>query len=164
MKYLTKGELLVLLGSNADKFTEFMIDPSKFGITEPLLGMIKVAKQKFDWTNSIDLSLPELQSMFQLLVSVSVLSSQNVADILAVADRSTDGSDIYLIVVRAQDNITNENIYGSHFDGNMWQVKASIKNNTTNFAWDEDFCFDKEPTENDIRDAVDSYIKDKKRV
>ena len=54
MKYLTKGELLLTLGADADKFTAFMLDPSVFGITEPMVSNLKVAKQKLDWTNSID--------------------------------------------------------------------------------------------------------------
>jgi|FLOH01.1.fsa_nt_gi hypothetical protein len=79
MKYLTKGELLTTLGSDADKFTAFMLDPSVFGVTEPLLGGLKIAKQKLDWTNTIDLGLPEIAQLLGLMVSLSVIS-QSTAD------------------------------------------------------------------------------------
>ena len=66
MRYLTKGDLLTLLGDESDQFTTFMLDPASFGVTEPALTKLKIAKQKFDWTGGFDLDLPELQALIGL--------------------------------------------------------------------------------------------------
>lgn len=57
---ITKGELLTALGADSNKFTAFMMDPAQFGVTEPYLTALELAKQKFDWTANIETDLPEV--------------------------------------------------------------------------------------------------------
>ena len=155
MKYLSKGELLTTLGSDADEFTAFMLDPSAFGATEPMVSTLKVAKQKLDWTNTIDLGLPEIAGLIQVMLAYSVIS-QSTADAIANTPDRKDG-DMYRITVKAQDVITVENIYGAIEDNTGWILKIDFINETKNEIIAVEECFDVTPTE----DRINKFISDK---
>lgn len=161
MKYLTKGELLLTLGADADKFTAFMLDPSVFGITEPMVSNLKVAKQKLDWTNTIDLGLPEIAGLIQLMIAYGVISQPTADAIIGTPDRKE--FDEYLITVKAQDEITPENIYGVVFDGNAWKVVIDYYNVTKNTHVMEDTYFSSEPSIEEINITINNRILEMKR-
>ena len=155
MKYLTKGELLITLGADADKFTAFMLDPSVFGITEPMVSNLKVAKQKLDWTNTIDLGLPEIAGLIQLMIAYGVISQPTADAVMGTPDRKE--FDEYLITVKAQDEITPENIYGVVNDGNAWVLRVDFKNVTKNEVYEIYESFDTMPDD----DMVQQYVNNK---
>ena len=64
---ITKGSLLTALGSDGDKFTAFMLDPASFGVNEPDITRLKIAKQKLDWTSNIETTLPEIVDLILLI-------------------------------------------------------------------------------------------------
>lgn len=161
MKYLTKGELLLALGDSANNFTSFMISPEHFGITEPTLTTIKVVKQKLDWAASINIELPEVQELINMLEVYGVITKANADLVRNTPDRK--GADDYIITVKAQDEITADNIYGAAFDGNMWLVRIDYYNATKNEHIIEDSYYSSEPLEEDVHNTVNSRIVEMKR-
>ena len=162
MKYLTKGELLLVLGDRADVFTAFMLNPESFGITEPVLTKLKIAKQKLEWTNSINVDLPEIQELMQLLLTVGVFTQENVDAINSTIDRSDN--DDYLIIIKAQDDITETNITGAVYNGDSWEVCVDFNNKTKAVTITELFKFSYCPSEEDIKQAIKQKIKQLKSV
>jgi hypothetical protein len=150
---ITKGELLTILGTDGDKFTAFMLDPASFGVAEPYLSKLKVAKQKLDWTTSVETDLPEIAELIDLLLNFGIFTDQNIIDI-----NSFDGIPNYNISVIAQDDITDTNIYGAVQDGSSWVVKVDFTNITTNKLITENFVFDT-PPEDQLRIAINNHIK-----
>jgi len=161
MKYLTKGELLLALGESADKFTAFMISPEMFGVTGDAVMALKVAKQKLDWTNTIDLGLPEIVGMVDMLVQYGVVTQADVDNVMNTPDRSE--GDVYLITVKAQDDISVGNIYGAVQVFNYWTVKVVFHNKTTGEDTEVVESFDKIPTEDDIKAFVNARVIEMKR-
>ena len=84
MRYLTKGDLLTTLGDESSAFTAFMMNPAQFGVTEPLLTTLKLEKQKFDWTNGVDVGLPQVQALVSVLQGYGVISAEKAAAPTAV--------------------------------------------------------------------------------
>jgi len=162
MKYLTKGELLTTLGSSANNFTAFLMNPEGFGVTEPTLTMLRVAKQKLDWTNSIDLELEEIPMLIGMLVQYGVVTQSDADAVMNTPDRK-DG-DMYLITVKAQDDITVENIYGAINVGNHWSVTIDLINKTKNEIITLVETFDVIPTQEMITSFVNTRIVELKRV
>jgi hypothetical protein len=150
---ITKGSLLTALGSDGDKFTAFMLDPASFGVTEPDITRLKIAKQKLDWTSNIETTLPEIVDLISLMLSHQIFTQSNIDAINAI-----DGQDNYIINVIAQDNITVENIYGAVLEGSSWKVKVDFVNTTLNKTHQELFIFDTLPEEQ-LQEAISSYIK-----
>jgi hypothetical protein len=150
---ITKGELLTALGEDGNKFTAFMLDPASFGVQEPDLSKFRVAKQKLDWTASIETDLPEIAQLIALMRSLGIFSDKNIADILSV-----NGSSNYIINVLAQDNITDSNIYGAVQVGASWRVRVDFVNQTSGEVFAEDFVFDAVPGDQ-LRTAIDDHIK-----
>jgi len=161
MKSLTKGELLLTLGDSANSFTAFLMNPEAFGVVEPVLTSIRVAKQKLDWTSSINIELPDVQELIGLLESIGVVSSDSANAVRNTPDRKD--LDDYLITIKAQDEITASNIYGAVFDGNMWLVRIDYYNATKNEHIIEDSYYSSEPLEEDVHNTVNSRIVEMKR-
>lgn len=160
MKYLSKGELLTLLGEDADKFTLFMMQPESFGITGETLTAVKIAKQKLDWTNTIDMGLPEIITLANMLESFNVISKTSKDSILNIPDRK-DG-DVYMVNILAQDDITPENIYGAVYDGNTWNVVVKFINRTSGEEIEIMEKFDYAPEKEDVDAFIHNTIKDLK--
>lgn len=160
MKYLSKGELLTLLGEDADKFTLFMMQPESFGVTGQTLTAIKIAKQKLDWTNTIDMGLPEIIALTNMLESFNVISKTSKDNILNIPDRK-DG-DVYMVNILAQDDITVENIYGAVYDGNTWNVVVKFINKSSSEEIEIMEKFDYRPEKEDIDTFIHNIIKDLK--
>lgn len=161
MKYLAKGELLILLGSSADKFTQFMLDPSMFGITEPLLTQLKIVKQKFDWTSGIDVSLQEIQQLMQLLLAYGIVSQQDIDNINLTPDNTVSQNN-YVVQIIPQDTITIENQFGALHNGTGWLVMAVFKNKTKDTSFTENFYFDYIPTSETIDSTIANYMSNLK--
>jgi len=157
MKYLTKGELLLALGNSADKFTAFLMSPEAFGLTGDNLMAIKVAKQKLDWTNTIDLGLPEIVTMVAMLVQYGVVTQADADNVMNTPDRK-DG-DVYLITVKAQDDISVENIYGAVMVDGMYDVRVLFNNKTTGLIVEEHFRYTELPTDTMVKDDVANKVK-----
>lgn len=162
MKYLTKGELLLTLGNSANNFTAFMLHPEQFGVVEPVLTMIHVAKQKLDWANTIDITLPEVLQLVQLLIQYGIVSKEDGERVLNTPDRSD--ADIYLITVKAQDDITMTNIYGAIWDGNQWKIVVEYYNKTKDTTVVEDNFFSEIPNKEQIQNLVTNRITELKRM
>jgi hypothetical protein len=150
---ISKGELLTALGADSDKFTAFMLDPAAFGVTEPYLAALKIAKQKLDWTASIETELPEIAQLIGLLQSLGIFTDANIAAIAAI-----NGTPNYVVNVIAQDDITASNIYGAVQEGAGWRVRVDFVNATTSAVISEDFVFDTEPGEQ-LSAAIDGHVK-----
>ena len=162
MKYITKGDLLLLLGDSASTFTQFLLNPAGLGVTEPLLSKIQILKQKFDWTNGIHIDTPEIQQVMQILLAYHVITQQNVDDINSVADNPY--LDTYAIYILAQDDITLENQYGATYQDTGYKVTVKFKNNTKNTSSQEDFYFDTIPQQEDINTVISNRIRELKQV
>lgn len=161
MRILTKGELLLALGDSANNFTSFMISPEQFGVTEPTLTTIKVVKQKLDWTSSIDVGLPEIQELIDLLQGLGVVALEDANTVRNTPDNAE--YDQYLIYVKAQDIITASNAYGAVFDGNAWKVVIDYYNVTKNTHVMEDAYFSSEPNIEEINITINNRILEMKR-
>ena len=155
MKYLTKGELLQTLGESANSFTMFMMNPESFGVTEPMLTKVRVAKQKLDWTNSVDLDTPEIIEMVGLLVTAGVVTQSDADAIMATPNRV--GNDLYYVTIKAQDVITVDNAYGAVLDEGMYSVRVLFRNGSTQEIVEEFFRYTDKPTQ----EMIDSAIADK---
>lgn len=156
MKYLSKGELLIALGNSADKFTEFFISPETFGVSGDTLLEMKVAKQKLDWTNTVNLELPEIKNMISLLTQYGVVSQTDADNVMNTQDRS-DG-DIYVITIKAQDDITVNNIFGAVLIDNMYDVRVIFNNKTAGTTLEEHFRYATLPTIDAINVDVSTKI------
>lgn len=161
MKYLTKGELLLTLGNSANSFTAFMMNPEVFGVTEPNLTALRVAKQKLDWTASIDIGLPEIQGLIDLLQGLGVVALEDVDRVRNTPDKAE--YDQYLIYVKAQDIITASNIYGAVFDGNSWKVVVDYYNQTKDNHIVEDAYFSNEPSIEEVNALINNRVTEMKR-
>lgn len=160
MKYLTKGELLTILGDDANKFTLFMMNPESFGVSGDVLIAVKIAKQKLDWTNTIDMGLPEIIMLANMLESFNVITKTSKDNILNIPDRKD--ADVYMVNILAQDDITAENIYGAVYDGNTWNVVVKFINKSTNEEIEIMEKFDYIPEKEDIDVFIHNTIKDLK--
>ena len=155
MRILTKGELLLALGDSANNFTSFMISPEQFGVTEPTLTTIKVVKQKLDWTSSIDVGLPEVQELINMIEAYGVITKANADSVRNTPDRRD--ADDYIVTVKAQDEITADNSYGVVNDGNAWVLRVDFKNVTKNEVYEIYEAFDTIPDD----DMVQQYVNNK---
>lgn len=160
MKYLTKGELLTILGDDANKFTLFMMDPESFGLAGDVLTAVKIAKQKLDWTNTVDMEMPETITLANLLESYGVISMSTKQQILNVPNRKD--ADVYIVNILAQDEITVENVYGVVYDGNTWNVRIKFINKSSGEEYEEIEKFDYIPQKNDIDYFIYQKIKELK--
>ena len=153
MRYLSKGELLTMLGSDSNAFTAFMLDPASFGVTGQGLIDLKVAKQKLDWTDTIDIDMPEVQNMLLMLQSLSVISPANLAKINSISDRQA--SELFIVTVKALADITLQNQYGAKQNGQYWTVDFEFKNNTTGLVIIHTENFSESPT----TDILNSFVE-----
>jgi hypothetical protein len=151
MRLVTKGELLTALGASSDRFTAFMLDPVSFGVPEEYLLGLKIAKQKLDWTGSVDMDLPEIQGLTGLLISFGVIAQSDVDAVRATAPAG------YTLTVLAQDTITVDNIFGAVQEGSFWSVRVNFLNATTGESLTETFVFDAPPSS--LEEAIDSHIQ-----
>jgi hypothetical protein len=141
MKYLTKGDLLKLIGpETADSFTAFMSSPESFGVTGDLLTKLHLAKQQFDWTNGIDIDDPAIQQLLPVLSGYGVFSQETLDALNAVPD--IPELDSYVVNVIAQDDITVSNVGGAVQAGNRWAVQFDFVNNTKGTTVSETEHFD----------------------
>ena len=162
MRYLSKGELLTMLGTESDKFTAFMLDPASFGVTGTGLTNLKVAKQKLDWADTIDIDMPEVQNMLTMLQSLSVISPATLAKINSIEPRKA--SDLFIVNTIALDAVTVTNKYGAKLLQNgMYSVDATLTNNRPKAKYYETFMFTSSPTTTDINGAINNKIADIKR-
>ena len=161
MRYLSKGELLTILGSDSNAFTAFMLDPASFGVTGQGLIDLKVAKQKLDWTDTIDIDMSEVQNMLLMLQSLSVISPTTLAKINSIEPRKA--SDLFIVNIIALDVITVSNRYGAKLVNGMHSVDVAFTNNRTKAKYYETFMFTSSPSSTDINDAINNKIADIKR-
>lgn len=105
MKYLTKGELLPLLGDSSSSFTAFMIGPETFGVTEPTLTELRVAKQKLDWTSGINIELPEVQELISMLEMYGAISNLSADAVRNTPDRKD--ADDYIVTIQGSFLVMN---------------------------------------------------------
>jgi hypothetical protein len=138
-----------------------MMNPEAYGVTEPALTALGVTKQKLDWTANVDMGLPEVSSLITMLQSLGIIS-QAAADTLRDTPDRTE-YDQYTIYVKAQDDITVNNIYGAVFDGNLWKVVMDYYNNTKDIHIIEDAYFSSEPTTEEITLLVNDKLTELKR-
>jgi hypothetical protein len=157
MKYLTKGDLLTILSDEASAFTAFMMDPTQFGVTEPLLTTLKLEKQKFDWTNGIDVGLPQVQSLLAVLQGYGVISAEKAEAVNAIPD--TPELDSFTVNILAQDDITESNRYGAEMRGSSYYTKVDFVNTTKNELITEEFIFDRVPSKEEMNAAIMQHIK-----
>ena len=157
MRYLTKGDLLTLLGSEANAFTAFMLDPASFGVTEPVLTGLKIAKQKFDWTGGINLDLPEVVQLTDMLVASGVISASKKELLSLVVDASD--LDSYIVQVLAMDEVTIQNQFGVEKYGDLWRVQVVFQNTTKGTEHAETFVFDTEPSVNFVSEKIAAQVK-----
>jgi hypothetical protein len=157
MKYLTKGDLLTLLDDEASAFTAFMMDPAQFGVQEPLLTTLKLEKQKFDWTNGVDVGLPQVQALVSVLQGYGVISAEKAAAIHATPD--TPELDSFTVNILAQDEITEANRYGAEMRGSNYYTKVDFLNDTKGEVVTEEFIFDRVPSEAEMTAAIMQHIK-----
>jgi len=156
MKNITKGQLLVLLGTSANAFTAFMVDPASFGIVEPQLSELRVAKQKLDWSNSIDVDLPEVKNLMSLLVQSGVIKSTDVDAI----NNYTVVEKEYTINIIPQDTVTLTNVYGAVKNVNgMYEVRADYKIASTGVVITQLHTFTSIPNKNIINATIEAEIK-----
>lgn len=162
MRYITKGDLLTLLGPDqANAFTAFMINPESFGVSGAALLEFKVAKQKLDWTHGINLDLPEIQQMIQTFVNLGVFSQETIAILNAVGDNPE--LDTYSVRIIAQDDIVPGNPYGAELIANNYHCRVDFENVTKGITTTQDFIFDVVPTEQQMLDAISGYVKKLKK-
>ncbi len=161
MRYLSKGELLTMLGTESNAFTAFILDPASFGVTGQGLIDLKIAKQKFDWTDTIDIDSPEVQNILLMLQSLSIISPANLAKINSIEPRKA--GDLFIVNIIALDVITVSNQYGVKQVNGMYSVDAIFTNNRTKAKYYETFMFTSSPSSTDINDAINNKIADIKR-
>lgn len=157
MRYITKGDLLALLGDKANTFTMFMLDPTAFGVTEPMLSGLRIAKQQFDWTSGLNLDLPEIQQLISVIHEFGGIDQECVDKLSTIAD--SPELDSFMVVIKAQDDITLTNSYGAVVDANKYRVTAEIRNNTKHQTFAEDFFFDYIPVAEDINNVLSARIR-----
>ena len=162
MKYLTKGDLLTILGDESSAFTAFMLDPSQFGVQEPLLTTLKLEKQKFDWTNGVNIDLPQVQTLISILRGYGVISEATVSAINDTPD--IPELDSFTVNIIAQDSITEANRYGAEMRGSNYYTKVDFLNSTKGTLVTEEFIFDRVPTEEEMNAAIMQHIKHLKQV
>jgi len=160
MRYLTKGELLIMLGEYSNSFTTLLMNPESFNLPADICSLIHITKQKLDWTNSIDMDLPEIKQLAQLMEQLGIIPQTLIDELTSVPDRKD--YDFYMITVRAQDDITIDNIYGAISDGSTWLVKVEFTNKTSGSTIIEDFRFTEIPSTDLINSVVANRISELK--
>lgn len=128
MKYVTKGDLLILLGDDAGKFTLFLDDPASFGVVGDLLTEMKIAAKQFGWTNGLDFGSARVQGLLAILFGYGIISQATVDRLNAIPDLPE--MDDIIVNVIAQDDITTSNIGGAVMAGSRWVVQFDFVNDT----------------------------------
>lgn len=128
MKYITKGDLLSLLGDDAEKFTLFLDDPASFGVAGDLLTEMKIAAKQFGWTNGIDFGSARVQGLLAILFGYGIISQETINRLNDTPDLP-EMDDIVVNMI-SQDDIIAENIGGTEYDGNAWRVEFEFANLT----------------------------------
>lgn len=161
MKYLTKGELLMLLGDSSSKFTEFMMLPENFGLTGDSALAIKVAKQKLDWASTIDLEMLEVIDMMNLVVTLGITTQSTMDTIMSTEDR--ESGDLYIVNIIALSDIVLENQYGVIEKDGMFSVDVTFRNSRTNELQPEILVFTELPTTTTMSIAIETKLQELRR-
>lgn len=158
MRLISRGDLLVLLGENANKFTAFLTNPGQFNLPPDLLLAVTIARQKFEWSNNLNLDLAEVAQFIGLLRQLDVIDDQNIKDL---GDWPDDPfQDRILIQVRPLDEITLDNVYGFEKFGNVYRVRVDFLNREPGIKIIEMFDFNELPSQS----TFDNFLKEQVKI
>lgn len=161
MKYLTKGEMLGLIGTDADKLAALFTFPEDY-VPADQVKNIKILATKFNWSAGFDFSDPIVIGSMQMLQAMGVLTLDSLNILLSIPDLPE--RDTYEINITALDDITVDNVGGASYDGTRWTVIASFINSTKNFTITEALYFDAAPDMDAISYACAERIKSLRRA
>jgi hypothetical protein len=161
MKYLTKGELLGLIGSDADKLAALFTFPEDYVPAEQVK-MIKILATKFTWSAGFDFNDPVVVGTMSSLQAMGILTQESLDRLMATPDLPE--RDDYVITIKALDDVTLGNVSGASYDGTRFTVLADFINQTKNFTITEALYFDSSPSLDEIVSACAERIKALRRA
>lgn len=157
MRLISRGDLLVVLGENANKFTAFLTNPQQFNLPSEVLQAIEIARQKFEWSNNLNLDLDEVKQFVGLLRSLEVIDDNNVRDLSEWPDDPFQ--DRISIQIRPLDEIVVDNTYGFEKFGNVYRIRVDFLNKETNVKIVEMFDFNQMPSDEDFDKFLRQQVK-----